>query len=60
MADVSHQLVYDLLDGECKKFETLWAISSALRLNWKYLFDFDLKQSQFHRAVLSGDSESGR
>jgi hypothetical protein len=60
VAKVSHQGFYDALNGECKKLSTLWAIASVLGLKWIYLFDLELKNQDFHRAVVVGEPRSGR
>ena len=42
--------------GSCK----LRAIADLVGINPKYLFDFNLTERQFYRAVLNGHSASGR
>lgn len=60
-AGVSTHAVADAMSGECKKLETLWHIAKALGLKWDYLFQLDLPESQFHRAVdRSGNSRAAR
>lgn len=64
-ADLSHQTVYDALEGECKKIDSLASIVEALRsrrpnLQIKHLFDFDITRDRFRRTVLEGGSRAGR
>lgn len=53
-SNLSKTTVMRAMSGECKKMETLWEIATALNIKWPYLFDLDLKESDFRRAVRSG------
>ena len=57
---LSSTSISNAMSGACRKMETLWDIARALGLKWEYLFKLDLPENQFHRAVLSGDSDSVR
>ena len=64
-AGLSHQQIYESLDGGCKKIETLTSIVEALRsrfpkLQVKHFFDFDLTRDRFRRDVLEGGSRARR
>ena len=58
-ADLSHQKIYESLEGECKKIESLTSIVTALqtrcpKLQVKHLFDFEITRDRFRRTVLDG------
>lgn len=55
-AGISRYKLYQALDGDCKKIDTLDRIARTVKLKLKDLFDPDLKESQFHRAVERGST----
>ncbi len=64
-ADLSHQTVYDALEGELKKIDSLASMVTALKsrrpnLEIKHFFDFDLSRDEFRRTVLAGGQRAGR
>lgn len=58
-ANISKTTVGEALLGDCKKIETLWAITVVLGGKWESLFEVDLPE--FHRAVVrTGNSGTAR
>src|SRR5690242_17839607 len=50
---VHEDTVWRALEGECGTIKKLWAIAEILNLDFSYLFNFDLRTTEFDRAVLS-------
>ena len=48
---VSKDTVTLAMDGDCGTLHKLWLIACAMDLNFSELFNFDLPQSEFDRAV---------
>lgn len=57
---VSADTVMQAMDGGCGTIKKLWAIAKVLELNFSELFNFDLHESEFDRAVLNVDSRPVR
>ena len=58
---VSWFSVHAALGGNLGTFKKLRKITDALKINWKYITDVDLPESQFHRAVIrTGNSKVAR
>lgn len=52
-AKTSGTTVSRALSGKCGTYKKVQDIARVLKLDWKYLHDAELQESEFHRAVLS-------
>lgn len=57
---VHEDTVERAMNGECGTIKKLWVIAEILNLNFSELFNFNLRKTEFDRAVLNGSSKAVR
>lgn len=55
MSELSSTWIKAVIEGKCKRLDTLYSAAKAMNLKWEYVFKLDLPKSQFRRAVVEAE-----